>query len=330
MGAFPICIDFGSSHIRISIPDEGLLLEEPSTALVTEEGEMVAYGGQANAVLGKAPSGVREENPIKRGSVAHFDLLLAILKDIFKRRVRLPLFSKKHWILSCPLEMNTIQKRVMVELADQMKMDGVYWIPSIVAALNGFNQDLSLDQGWLVVQSGLSITDLGITTFGGIVKGITLEEGGGSINHQIMRYTRRTHHIQLGNETAEQVKKSLFEEDPSTLEVNGRDAVTGIPKSCMLDKKELIEVIQPILSQWLHHLRKLLEHTPAQLSSDIMQNGILLSGGNSVLGFSAIKETFFIDIHLPEQPQQLVIKGLHRWANEFPEELARRFEFYSL
>jgi len=329
--SYPVCIDFGSSHIRISLPQEGVEIEEPAIALVSEDGDLVSYGTQAEAVIGKAPLGVREESLIQRGGVANYDLLISVLKDLFKRRARLPILSKKVWVLSSVLGINSIQKRVLIDLADQMKADGVYWIPSIVASLMGFAQKPVMDQGWLVVQSGHTITDLGITAFGGIVKGQTLEEAGQIVNQQIARYVNRTFHIHLGEEQTERIKRAiLMDGETIELEVHGRESVSGIPKTCMIRNEEIQEAVKPIRNRWLHHLKRLLEDTPAQLSSDIMTNGILLSGGNGALGFAGGKDRFSIPMHTPEDPQHLVIQGLGLWANSFPNEMARIFEWYSL
>ncbi len=331
MRSYPVCIDFGSSHIRISLPQEGVEIEEPAIALVSEDGTLVSYGTQAEAVMGKAPMGVREESLIQRGGVANFDLLISVLKDLFKRRARFPVFSKKVWILSSILGINSIQKRVFIDLADQMKADGVYWIPSIVASLMGFAKKPVLDQGWLIAQSGHTITDLGITAFGGIVKSQSLEEAGTIVNHEIARYMNRTYHIHLGEEQTERIKRTiLMDTETAELEVHGREAVSGIPKTCIIRKEEIQETVEPIRTRWLQHLKRLLEDTPAQLSSDIMTNGVLLSGGNAALGFMGVRDRFSIPMHTPEDPEHLVIQGLGLWADSFPKETARIFEWYSL
>lgn len=315
-----IAIDLGTANTLVYGRGQGVVLNEPSVvAVVNENGKMVpcAFGSTAKMMLGRTPAKIEAIRPLKDGVIADFKIAAEMIKH-FIREVN----QAKSWlgplvIICVPSGSTPVERRAIQDAAEGAGANEVYLIEEPMAAAIGANLPVTEPTGSMIVDIGGGTTEVGILSLGGIVYSRSVRVGGDKMDEAIISYIRRYHNLLIGESTAEKIKKSIgaacepLEGEGSSIEVKGRDLVNGIPKEMILTEKQIAESLAEPVQQIVDAIRVALECTPPELSSDIVERGIVLSGGGAMLKNLdyVIRQATGLPVFVAENPLLSVVNG---------------------
>lgn len=283
-----IAIDLGTANTLIYIRGEGIVLDEPSTvAIDTTTGQVVAVGQEAKRMWGRAPRNIRVVRPLMDGVIADFDLCEQMLRE-FIRQVHTSRFSKPRMIVCVPSEITGVERRAVQDAAEFAgARRPVYVIEEPMAAAIGAGLPVSEPSANLIVDIGGGTTEVAVISLGGIVTALSARVGGDAMDAAIVAAFRKDLGLDIGESTAEDVKKLLGSAWMLTSEIDadvaGRDAVTGLPRSQAVSSRTVREMLEPVVSEIVDAVRSALEKTPPELAADVISRGIVLAGGGSLL-----------------------------------------------
>lgn len=283
-----IGIDLGTANVLINVSGKGIVLNEPSVVAVnTESNKVVAVGSDAYEMVGRTPGNIRVIRPLKNGVIADFDITEAML-SYFIEKLNVKGFMAKPNILICaPTGVTSIEQKAIIQAAEKSGGGNVYldFEPKVAAV--GAGLDIFKPQGNLVIDIGGGTTDIAVLSMGEIVTSQSLRYAGDRMNQDIMNYIKNKHNLLIGSRTAEQIKieiGSAYEPDPNeTITVRGRDMVEGLPKQTTVSAVEVQEAMRDGLMSIVRTTKSVLESTPPELSADIIDRGIMLTGGGALL-----------------------------------------------
>ncbi len=315
-----LAIDLGTSNTLVYVRGKGLVCSEPSVVAVTRDetgqGRVLAVGHEAKEMVGRTPGSIEAIRPIKEGVIADFEVTEAMLR-YFIRRVhdsRTSLF-KPRIVICVPPSITSVEKRAVKESARSAGAREVFLMEEPMAAAIGAGLDVTAPTGNMVVDVGGGTTDVAVISLAGIVSKRSIRCGSDQMDEAIINYVRRKYNVLIGERTAERVKMTIGtaypEEHPMTMEIKGRDLVTGVPKVIETNSEEireaLLEPIQNIID-CVHHT---LESTPPELAADIVDRGIVLVGGGSLLRDldRLLREETDLPILRSEDPFTAVVMG---------------------
>ncbi len=311
-----IGIDLGTANILIYIKGQGIVLNEPSVvAIDTETNKPLAFGDDANQMLGKTPFKVRAIKPMKDGVIADFEITEMML-DYFVNKVRARgMFKKPRIIICCPADTTPVEKNAIREAAEKLGAKKVFLEEEPKAAAIGVGLDISKPNGNMVIDIGGGTTDIAILSLGGIVVSRSLKVAGNVFDNDIKEYIKNKYHLLIGDKTAQLIKHkigSVYESDEdSEMEVRGRDLETGLPSIITINSLEIEEALEEDINKIVAATKAVLEDTPPELSADIIENGAVLTGGGSLInGLKELLEhELSIPIYVAESPLTSVAEG---------------------
>lgn len=311
-----IGIDLGTANILIYIKGQGIVLNEPSVvAIDTETKEPLAFGSDANQMLGKTPFKVRAIKPMKDGVIADFEITELML-DYFINKVKAKgLFKKPRIIICCPADTTPVEKNAIREAAEKLGAKKVYLEEEPKAAAIGVGLDISKPTGNMVIDIGGGTTDIAVLSLGGIVVSKSLKIAGTVFDNDIKEYIKNNYRLLIGDKTACSIKHeigSVYESDENEeIEVRGRDLETGLPSIITINSTEVEEALKDDVAKIIATTKSVLEETPPELSADIIENGAVLTGGGSLIkGLKELLEQELqIPIYLAESPLTSVAEG---------------------
>jgi rod shape-determining protein MreB len=299
MLAKQIGVDLGTVNVLVWVKGRGIILQEPSVvAIATGENKIVAVGTEARAMLGRTPETIEVARPLRDGVIADYVVTEAMLRYFIEKvagRLRLvkPLIA-----ISVPVGVTSVESRAVHDAAIQAGGREAYLIPEPLAAALGANMPVNTPTGNLVVDIGGGTSEAAVISMNGIVEFASVRVGGNRIDEAIISYVKRKYNLMIGEQTAEEVKikigSALPLEEELSVEVRGRDQVSGLPKTIQVTSGEVTEAIAEPLSAIVGVVRSVLEKTPPELASDIIDRGIVMTGGGALLrGFHQLltKET---------------------------------------
>lgn len=283
-----IGIDLGTANVLINVSGKGIVLNEPSVVAVnTENNEVVAVGTEAYEMVGRTPGNIRVIRPLKNGVIADFDITEAML-SYFIEKLNVKGFMAKPNILICaPTGVTSIEQKAIIQAAEKSGGGRVYldFEPKVAAV--GAGLDIFKPQGNMVIDIGGGTTDIAVLSMGEIVTAKSLRWAGDKMNQAIVSYIKNNRNLLIGSRTAEQIKieiGSAFEPDPEKkITVRGRDMVAGLPKQTTISAIEVQESLHDGLMSIVRATKEVLEQTPPELSADIIDRGIMLTGGGALL-----------------------------------------------
>lgn len=329
-----IGIDLGTSFSRIAMEGKGVIISEPTVvAISTKEKKVLAIGTEARGMLGKVPSGIEARRPIRQGVIASYKLTEELLNDLITRSLgRFRLF-KPEVVISVPAGITSVEERAIIEALVQAGAGKVYLLPEPVAAAIGAGMPIESSAGNMIVNLGGGTSEIAVISMNGIVTFSSKRMAGDSINDAIIVHMRKRFSIIIGEQMAEKIKLQIgsatLMDTPLELEVRGRDSTSGMPLSIKLTSNDVVEPIKLILNQIITSIKKVLEITPPELSSDIIDRGMVLSGGTSLL--RNIDDLFTkatgVSAHIVEDPENTVINGIAITINNL-ENYKRAFKDY--
>jgi rod shape-determining protein MreB len=315
-----IAIDLGTANTLVYARNQGVVLNEPSVvALINEGGKITpcAFGNTAKMMLGRTPAKIEAIRPLKDGVIADFKTAAEMIK-YFIREVN----QTKSWlgpliIICVPSGSTPVERRAIQDAAEGAGANEVYLIEEPMAAAIGANLPVTEPTGSMIVDIGGGTTEVGILSLGGIVYSRSVRVGGDKMDEAIISYIRRYHNLLVGESTAERIKKTIGAACPpddgqgATMEVKGRDLADGIPKEMLLSERQIAESLAEPVEQIVEAIKVALECTPPELSSDIVEKGIVLSGGGALLKNLdyVIRQTTSLPVFVAEDPLLCVVNG---------------------
>lgn len=309
-----IGIDLGTVNVLVHVKGRGIVMQEPSVVAIRGN-HMVSVGFEAYDMLGRNPESIQVERPLQHGVIAKFDITEAMLRHFIQSVTgRRPLFKPKVMI-STPKGVTSVEERAVHDAAMQAGAGSAYLIPEPLAAAYGAGLPIGTPTGNMVVDFGGGTTESAVVSMYDIVVWSSIRTGGIRIDEAIANYTRKKYNLLIGEQTAEDIKIKIGSALPmdydSSLEVRGRDQVNGLPRTIQLASSEVTEAIDDPLQTILTTIRATLEQTPPELASDIIDRGIVLTGGGSQLRFLAERLTQHLGVpcYVAENPMACVALG---------------------
>ena len=282
-----IALDMGTTRVLLYTRGKGVQVREPALVAVDKfSGRLVKVGEEAQKMLGRTPASIVPIQPIVGGVISDYDMTVAMLRELMKRVTSLSLFKPR--VLVCvPGSITGVEERAVVDAVTEAGARKVYLVESAVATAYGAGLDVSKPDGQMIIDVGGGTTECAVVSLGGVAECESIKTAGASFDEAIIRYIRRRHNVLVGEKTAEEVKMSIGcvvpRPDVGVEEVKGRDLVTGLPKTVKISSSELAEVLLEPMRDMLEAIHLVLERTPPELVADISQNGIVMSGGGSLI-----------------------------------------------
>ncbi len=288
MFAKHIGIDLGTVNVLVYVRGEGIVLQEPSmVAISIEDNKIVAIGNEARSMLGRTPGAIEVAHPLRDGVIADYVVTEAMLRYfITKVCGRFPLF-RPIVMISVPVGVTSVESRAVHDAAIQAGGKEAYLLPEPLAAALGAGMPVDTPTGNMIVNMGGGTSEAAVVSLNGIVVSSSVRVGGNKVDEAIAAYVRKKYNLMIGEQTAEEIKiqigSALPLDEKMTMEVKGRDQVAGLPKTIEITSDEVTEAIAEPLAAIVSTVRSVLEKTPPELASDIIDRGMMLAGGGALL-----------------------------------------------
>ncbi len=311
-----VAIDLGTANTLVFIRGNGIVLNEPSVVAVDQSTRKVyAVGSEAKAMLGKTPDHIAAIRPLKDGVIADFEITEMMLREFIKKSQKRKLFIRPRIIIAVPSGITEVEKRAVRDNAEHAGARDVYLLAEPVAAAIGVGLPVNKPSGNMIIDIGGGTTEIAVIALDGIVSNSSIRVAGDEMDEAIVNYVKRTYNLLIGEQTAELIKMKIgtaVKQDPELeMEVKGRDLVAGIPKTLKLTSEEIREALSEPISQIVEALKTALEETPPELAADIVDRGIVMTGGGSLLrGLDTLlKEQTNLPINVVDDPLLCVVLG---------------------
>lgn len=317
-----IGIDLGTANTLVYVKDRGIVLREPSVVAIQEGTKRIlAVGDEAKRMLGRTPGNIVAIRPMKSGVIADFDITEAMIR-YFIRKVHNHKLRKPRVIVAVPSDITEVEKRAVKDSATNAGARDVFLIEEPMAAAIGVGLPVQEPAGNMIVDIGGGTTEVALISLAGIVFAKSVRVGGDEMDECIVQYMRRVYNLMIGERTAEEIKIKLGSAYPQghevTMDVKGRDLVAGLPKTLTITSEEIREALQEPVSQIVDAVRICLEKCPPELSADLVDRGMILAGGGSLLtGLDKlVAEQTGLPVHLADDPLSAVAEGTGVVLNE--------------
>ena len=295
MGAFSkdIGIDLGTASVLVYVKGKGIILNEPSVvAMDKNSGKLLKVGEEARQMLGRTPGNIVAIRPLREGVISDYDMTERMLREFIRKVAGLMLF-KPRVIICVPSGITEVEERAVVDAGIQAGCRRVYLIEEPVAAAIGAGIDITKPDGHMVVDIGGGTADIAVISLSGVVESASIKVAGDQFNEAGVKYMRRKHNILIGESTAEKMKINIGcvfpMEEEKFMEVKGRCLLTGLPKTISVSSNEMLEAFEEPAERILESIHSVLERTPPELVADVSTNGIVMTGGGSLIyGFDKL------------------------------------------
>ncbi len=311
-----IGIDLGTANVLVYIQGRGIVIQEPSVVAVSDDNRIVAVGEEARQMIGRTPGNITAIRPMKDGVIADYVITEAMLRFfINKARKGWLKFGRPEVMISVPAGVTSVEKRAVRDAALKAGAKSAYLIEEPLAAAIGANVPISGPSGNMIIDIGGGTSEIAVIALGGIVVSHSLRVGGNKFDEAITTYIRKKYNLMIGERTAEEVKISIGTALPLdrelSMEVRGRDLIAGLPRTIPITSSEVMEAIEAPLQALVAAVRLVLEQTPPELSSDIIDKGMVMSGGGSLLRNidKLLTQVTGVPCHVAESPLNCVVTG---------------------
>lgn len=312
-----IGIDLGTANVLIYVKGQGIVLNEPSVvAIDSDTRRALAVGTEARNMLGRTPGKVTAIRPMKDGVIADFEITEIMLNHFIKKINAKGLFSKPRILICCPSNITQVEKNAIKEAAERTGAKKVFIEEEPKVAAVGAGIDISLPRGNMVIDIGGGTTDIAILSLGGIVTSASIKIAGNTFDSDIMKYIKEKYKLLIGDRTAEEIKFTigsvfLDKNNKDKMNVRGRDLITGLPHTISLCSSEIEEALKESAMIIVHNVKAVLEQTPPELSADIIEEGIVLTGGGALIkGMDKLLEhEIKVPVRIADSPLTCVVEG---------------------
>ena len=312
-----IALSLGTSNTLVHLAGKGIVVNEPTVVAVSvDDRKVLAIGLEASEMVGKVPENIIAKRPLKGGVIASFRLTEALLNYFINKAVGRVRIIKPEIMISVPSGITTVEERAVIEAAVNAGGGKVYLLPEPIAAAIGAKLPINTSAGNMIINIGGGTTEIAIISMNGIVSSDSVRIAGDALDEAIIIHVRKKMGLLIGEQMAEKIKieigSAVSIDKPLKLEIRGRDASTSMPRSMVINSNEIVDALVPVLKQILSHVRDVLEKTPPELSSDVIDRGMVLTGGTAQL--RNIDELFTkaigVPAHIADDPMLSVVNGL--------------------
>jgi rod shape-determining protein MreB len=311
-----IGIDLGTANVLVYVKGKGITIQEPSVVAVSDDSRIVAVGEDAREMIGRTPGNITAIRPMKDGVIADYVITEAMLRFFIAKATKGRIgFSRPEVMISVPAGVTSVEKRAVRDATLKAGAREAFLIEEPLAAAIGANVPISGPSGNMIIDIGGGTSEIAVIALGGIVVSHSLRVGGNKFDEAIQTYIRKKYNLMVGDRTAEEVKiqigTALPLERELQLEVRGRDLIAGLPRTIPITSSEVMEAIEAPLQQLVAAVRLVLEQTPPELSSDIIDKGMVMSGGGSLLRNidKLLTQVTGVPCHVAENPLDCVALG---------------------
>ena len=317
-------IDLGTANTLVFVKNKGIVLNEPSIVAIDKDNKRIlAVGTEAKKMVGRTPGNIVAIRPLKDGVIADFDTTERMLRYFIQKVHKNMAIARPRIVICVPSGITAVEKKAVVEATEQAGARAAYIIEEPLAAAIGSNLPIDEPTGSMVVDIGGGTSEVAVISLGGIVAYQSLRIGGDEMDEAIIYYLKKENNLLVGESTAEKMKMEIGSafplENEEKMEVNGRDLVTGLPKTIIITSQQVRAALEKTLSDIINAIVEVLDETPPELASDIMKRGIVLSGGGALLkGLTErISRETHCPVYLAPDPLAAVALGAGKCVEDF-------------
>ena len=312
-----VAIDLGTNNIVVGIPKRGIILSEPSVvAIQASDNSIMAIGREAHDMLGRTPESIIAARPLRDGVIASYQITQAMLRHYLNRALGRVRLARPEVMVSVPAGVTSTERRAVVDATVAAGARVAYVIKQSIAAALGAGIQIAGSSGNMIIDIGAGTTEVAVIALGDTVAVNSVRIAGNSFDQAIVSYVRKKFNLIIGEQTAEEVKKQIGAAMPLkkelSMEVSGSNAVSGLPESVLIHSSDVTTALKPVLQDIMNAVKTVLQNTPPELSSDVMERGIVLTGGSAEL--RKLDELFTkvtgVPCQVAENPAQCTAKGV--------------------
>jgi len=319
-----LAIDLGTANTLVYAKGKGIVVNEPSIVAINKNtGEVEAVGKEAKEMLGRTPGNIVAIKPMKDGVIADFKITEKMLNYFIQKAHNRKMLVHPRIVIGVPSEITQVEKRAVMDSAYRAKASEVHLVEQAMAAAIGAGLPITEPSGNMVVDIGGGTTDIAVISLSGIVYSRSVRMAGNQMDEAIMNYLKRKYNLLIGERTAEQIKIEVGSgyplDKPLTMEIKGRNLIEGIPKTITVDDSEIREALSECVGTIMNAIRVALERTPPELSADISDRGIVLTGGGALLKNldKRIREETGLPVSIADDPLASVVLGTGKMLSDF-------------
>ena len=319
-----LAIDLGTANTLVYAKGKGIVVNEPSIVAINKNtGEVEAVGKEAKEMLGRTPGNIVAIKPMKDGVIADFKITEKMLNYFIQKAHNRKMLVHPRIVIGVPSEITQVEKRAVMDSAYRAKASEVHLVEQAMVAAIGAGLPITEPSGNMVVDIGGGTTDIAVISLSGIVYSRSVRMAGNQMDEAIMNYLKRKYNLLIGERTAEQIKMEVGSgyplDKPLTMEIKGRNLIEGIPKTITVDDSEIREALSECVSTIMNAIRVALERTPPELSADISDRGIVLTGGGALLKNldKRIREETGLPVSIADDPLASVVLGTGKMLSDF-------------
>ncbi len=311
-----IGIDLGTANTLVHVPKKGVVINEPTVvAISVDDNKVLAVGQEAKDMLGRTPETIVASRPMKDGVIADYRVTEAMLRYFINKALGNVRFFRPEVLISVPGGITSTERRAVIDAARAAGAKNAYVIKETVAAAIGAGIPIASASGNLVIDMGGGTTDVAVLSLGGIVTSTSARVAGNKLDQAIIEYVRKKHGLVVGDRTAEEIKITIGSavqlNEEEVMEIRGRDMISGLPKTVTITTNETVAAIQEELREIIRAIKVVLQETPPELASDIIDKGMVMTGGTAQLRNLGqyVTEQLNVPCYLAEEPLLCVAKG---------------------
>ncbi len=323
-----MAIDLGTANTLVYVKGRNIVLNEPSVVAITEVNgrkKVLAVGNEAKQMLGRTPGNIQAIRPLRDGVIADFEVAEEMIKEFIRKVHNRRSFASPQIVVCVPSGSTAVERRAIQESAESAGARRVWLIEEPMAAAIGAGLPVTEPTGSMVVDIGGGTTEVAVLSLGGIVYSRSVRVGGDKMDEAIIGYIRRNHNLLVGESSAERIKMEIGSACPpedgegSTMEIKGRDLMNGVPKELIISERQIAESLAEPISAIIDAVKVALEHTAPELAADIVDKGIVLTGGGALLGNLdyVLRHATGLPVSIADDPLTCVALGTGRALEEF-------------
>ncbi|MFA5030162.1 MAG: rod shape-determining protein [Patescibacteria group bacterium] len=311
-----IAIDLGTTYTLVHLPGKGIVINEPSVVAISRiDKKVLAVGNEAKEMLGRTPDTIIALRPLKDGVIADYKTTEAMLRYFINKALGGTRFFRPEVMISVPAGITSTERRAVIEATLQASAKAAYIIKEPIAAAIGANIPIGSASGHMIIDIGGGTSEIAVISLGGIVANTSARIGGNKFDYAIQEYTKKKYSLAIGERTAEDIKIAIGSamplEEPMTMNVRGRDMVSGLPRTIVVDSNDIVTAIQDELAGIIQAVKSVLQETPPELSADVIDKGMVFSGGGALLRNidKLITRETGVQSYIADEPLLCVAKG---------------------
>ncbi len=319
-----IGIDLGTANTLVYVRNQGIVLNEPSVVAIEKStGKTLAIGSAAKEMTGRTPGTIEAIRPLKDGVIADFDIAEKLIADFIRRVVKNKLLMKPRVVISVPSGITEVEKRAVRDSAENAGAREVYLLPEPMAAAIGVGLPVDQPSGSMIIDIGGGTSEIAVIALNGIVNDTSIRVAGDELSDAIIMYLKKNYNLLIGELTAEEIKINIGSAFPLekeiSMDIRGRDLVAGVPKNLKLSSVQVREALSETIDIIIEAVRQALERTPPELASDILERGIILTGGGALLrGLDKrLRQETNLPVNIAEDPLTCVARGTGKVLENF-------------